>query len=260
MSATVRVITPFVARPSRSTATLVTRPRVGFSPTRPLHDAGMRIEPPPSAAWAMGAIPAATAAPAPLEDPPGVRPGSQGLREIPRASLSVNGTVPNSEVVVLPSRTKPASWNRRTTGSDAVAGVREAPADPCVVGQPATSTRSLIGSGTPWNGGRSSVEVVRTTASAAAAADRTSSSARWQNTLRSGSRSSMRSRYMSTTSTGLTSPRRMAVASSTAGVNASMGARMANCPSSWGCSPVSVVARRHRVLEECRVVSAGDGS
>ena len=37
--------------------------RVGFSPTRPLWLAGIRIEPPPSLAWATGTIPAATAAP-----------------------------------------------------------------------------------------------------------------------------------------------------------------------------------------------------
>jgi hypothetical protein len=195
VSATDRVSTPFVAKPSRSTIPLVTRPRVGLSPTRPLHDEGMRIDPPPSLPWAMGAIPAATAAPAPLDDPPGVRSGSQGLRVMPRASLSVKGTVPNSGVVVLPSSTNPASTNRCTTGSEAPAGSGLAPADPKVVGQPATSLRSLIGSGTPWNGGRSSVEAAATTASAAAdAALRTSSSARWQNALSRGSSSSIRSR------------------------------------------------------------------
>src|SRR5262244_2336659 len=149
VSATVRVSTPLVTKPSRLTVTFVTRPRVGFSPTRPVHDAGMRIDPPPSSAWAMGAIPAATAAPAPLDDPPGVRSGSHGLREMPRAWLSVKGAVPNSEVVVLPSNTNPASTNRCTTGSDAAAGALLAPADPWVVGHPATSRRSLTGSGTP---------------------------------------------------------------------------------------------------------------
>src|SRR5512132_4019737 len=97
----------------------------------------------------MGAMPAATAAPAPLDDPPGVRFGSHGLREMPWASLSVNGRAPNSEVVVLPSSTNPAFTNRCTTGSDAAAGAWLAPADPWVVGQPATSRRSLIGRGTP---------------------------------------------------------------------------------------------------------------
>ena len=48
------------------------RARVGFRPTRPQHDAGMRIEPPPSVACAAGMTPAATAAPAPPLDPPEV--------------------------------------------------------------------------------------------------------------------------------------------------------------------------------------------
>ncbi len=46
------------------------RPRVGLSPTRPQHDAGMRMEPPPSLAWATGTMPDATAAAEPPEDPP----------------------------------------------------------------------------------------------------------------------------------------------------------------------------------------------
>ena len=36
---------------------LVMRLRLGFSPTSPLHDAGMRIDPPPSEACAIGAMP-----------------------------------------------------------------------------------------------------------------------------------------------------------------------------------------------------------
>ena len=130
VSATDRVRTPLVASPSTSTVPLVIKPRVAFRPTSPVQDAGTRIEAPPSAACAIGAIPAATATPAPLDDPPGVRSGSQGLREIPRASLSVKGTAPNSEVVVFPNRRKPASTNRCTTGSDCVAGALLAPADP----------------------------------------------------------------------------------------------------------------------------------
>ena len=46
------------------------RPRVGFSPTRPQHEAGMRIDPPPSLACAAGTMPDATAAADPPEDPP----------------------------------------------------------------------------------------------------------------------------------------------------------------------------------------------
>src|SRR5690606_32480538 len=195
VSATVRVTTPWAASPSSSTLRLVTSPRLGLRPTSPVHEAGVRIEPPPSAAWATGAIPAATATPAPLEDPPGVRSGSRGLREVPNASLSVKGTVPNSEVVVLPKGRKPAPTRRRTTGSEAAAGARLVAADPAVVGQPATSTRSLNGRGTPWKGGRSSGDAARTTASAAAAAvARTSSAGRWQNAFRRPSSASTRAR------------------------------------------------------------------
>ena len=44
---------------------------VGFRPTVPVNDAGIRMEPPPSLPRAMGTIPAATAAALPLELPPG---------------------------------------------------------------------------------------------------------------------------------------------------------------------------------------------
>src|SRR4051812_37931097 len=86
-----------------------TRPRDGFSPNRPQHDAGMRIDPPPSLALAAGAMPAATAAAAPPEEPPGVRERSQGLRQTPRSALSVTGHRPNSGVLVLPNRFRPAA-------------------------------------------------------------------------------------------------------------------------------------------------------
>src|SRR5262249_19307408 len=93
-----------------------TRPRDGFSPKRPQHDAGIRIDPPPSVACAAGTSPAAIAAAAPPEDPPGVSSGFQGLRVTPLSSDSVNATVPNSGVLLFPTITKPASRMRRTTG------------------------------------------------------------------------------------------------------------------------------------------------
>jgi hypothetical protein len=55
-------------------------PRVGFKPTRPQHDAGSRIDPPPSLAWASGTMPAATAAAEPSLDPPVESEGFHGLR------------------------------------------------------------------------------------------------------------------------------------------------------------------------------------
>ena len=88
------------------------RCRVGLSPTRPHSLAGMRIEPPPSLAWATGTMPAATAAADPPLDPPVERERSQGLRLGPYAFGSVVGRIPSSGVFVLPIVTKPASLKR----------------------------------------------------------------------------------------------------------------------------------------------------
>src|SRR5689334_22361398 len=94
-----------------------TRPRDGFSPKSPQHDAGIRIEPPPSDPCASGSTPAATAAAAPPDEPPGVRVGSHGLRHTPFSSDSVTQVIPNSGVFDLPRTTKPASFRRRTTAA-----------------------------------------------------------------------------------------------------------------------------------------------
>jgi hypothetical protein len=58
-------------------------PRVAFRPTSPLHEAGIRIEPPPSLAWPIATMPDATAAPEPPLDPPVEREVSHGLRDGP---------------------------------------------------------------------------------------------------------------------------------------------------------------------------------
>ena len=62
----------------------------------------------PSAA---GSMPAATAAAEPLDEPPGVRSRSQGLR-VPRGSLAAN-----SVVTVLPTMTAPASRSAATVAA-----------------------------------------------------------------------------------------------------------------------------------------------
>ena len=66
-----------------------TRPKVALRPVRPHMLAGIRTEPPPSVPIASGPRPAATAAPAPPDEPPGVRSRSQGLRVIPWSGESV---------------------------------------------------------------------------------------------------------------------------------------------------------------------------
>src|SRR5205807_6121690 len=80
-----------------------TRPREGFSPTSPQWLAGMRIDPPPSLAWATATSPAATAAADPPLDPPGERSRSHGLCVGPYAAGSVVGRMPSSGVLVLPT-------------------------------------------------------------------------------------------------------------------------------------------------------------
>ncbi len=69
----------------------------------------MRIEPPPSLAWATGTIPAATAAAAPPLEPPLDRDVSQGLRQGPSKADSVDALSPNSGVFVRPIATRPAA-------------------------------------------------------------------------------------------------------------------------------------------------------
>src|SRR5437899_2743013 len=65
------------------------RPYDALNPNRPVNEAGMRVEPPPSLAVQNGTRPAATAAADPPLDPPGVRSGFHGLRVVPHAGVLV---------------------------------------------------------------------------------------------------------------------------------------------------------------------------
>src|SRR5215468_12633468 len=58
------------AQPSPRSGPSGLRARVGLRPNTPQAEAGMRIDPPPSLACATGRIRAATAAPAPPDEPP----------------------------------------------------------------------------------------------------------------------------------------------------------------------------------------------
>ncbi len=75
----------------------------------PQSAAGCLIDPPVSEPSAHGARPPATAAAEPPEDPPGTRPGSQGLLVGPKAEFSVDEPMANSSMFVLPRRLSPAS-------------------------------------------------------------------------------------------------------------------------------------------------------
>ena len=64
-------------------------PLVGFRPTSPQHPAGIRIDPPPSVAVAIGAMPAAIAAAEPPDEPPGEASTFHGFLVAPYNRLSV---------------------------------------------------------------------------------------------------------------------------------------------------------------------------
>ena len=85
-----------------------TRPYVGFIPTTPESDAGCRIEPPVSEPSAKYAIPEATAAADPDDEPPGTRSSAHGLRVGPNAEFSPLDPIANSSMFVFPTITNPA--------------------------------------------------------------------------------------------------------------------------------------------------------
>lgn len=156
LSRTVRDTTPWVTIPNIISPVCGPdgpRPRLVLRPTRPLQAAGMRTEPPPSLAPAAGTMPAATAAPEPPEEPPGVWPTFHGLRAGPHSSGSVTAFAPNSGVLVLPKITSPASRKRWVTSACWSATSSLSAREPHDVGNPAYSwARSLTRNGTPANG------------------------------------------------------------------------------------------------------------
>ena len=129
-----------------------TSPNDGLIPKMPLNEDGMRIDPAPSEPWASGPSPAAIAAAAPPEEPPGVRPWRHGLWVVPLTRLLVSPFQPNSGVLVLPSSTPPAPSSRSTTGASKSGTQSSCSSEPMVVRTPRVGTRSLIDSGTPASG------------------------------------------------------------------------------------------------------------
>ncbi len=122
----------------------------------PQNEAGMRIEPPPSVPTASGARPAATAAPAPPDEPPGVSSAFHGLRVMPPRGLSVTPLCPSSGVVVLPIRIAPAPF-RRSTATASSSGTWSANRrEPAAVSTRRVNTRSFTDTGTPCSGPRPS--------------------------------------------------------------------------------------------------------
>src|SRR5262249_42827130 len=157
---------------------------VAFRPTRPQKLEGMRTEPPPSVPIAIGPRPAATAAPAPPDEPPGVRSTFQGLRVTPFRGESVTPLWPYSELVLWAKTMAPASRSRATAGASASAGSLAVSLLPMLAGQPLTRTSSLTETGTPSSADRGS-PLLQRLCDARAALSASSPSTR-QNALRVG--------------------------------------------------------------------------
>jgi hypothetical protein len=156
VSRTLRVRQPLTDSPyqcSGSGASEI-RPRCGLSPKSPQLAAGIRIEPAPSEAVAAPIRPAATAAPLPPLEPPGVRSRSHGLRVAPQVFDSVKPKIASSGRFVFPIGTAPAA-RRRLTSSEWSAAARSNPPVPNAVTSPSTSLTSLIATGTPSSGASS---------------------------------------------------------------------------------------------------------
>ena len=108
------------------------RPRVGLRPTRPQHEAGTRIEPPPSLACASGTIPAATAAAESVAGPGTVTVEAEGdavwvtVRIAPARAADVNRALAGAGIYAsrLEAGTDLESLFLELTGGDVAPGGR----------------------------------------------------------------------------------------------------------------------------------------
>ena len=124
---------------SGTTPSRLDKPVVPRSPTRLLCADGIRIDPQVSLPIPAAAKLAATAAPVPPLEPPGLRDVSYGFRVCPPSELTVVMPRANSCRFVFPSMTAPASRSRRTWKASS-GGITSAMAiEPLVVGRPAMS-------------------------------------------------------------------------------------------------------------------------
>ena len=89
-----------------------TAPNVGRRPEMPQSDAGSRTDPPVSVPIAATQRSAATAAPEPPLDPPGIRSGAAGLTTAPNVSFADVAPNASSWRFALPRITPPAARSR----------------------------------------------------------------------------------------------------------------------------------------------------
>src|SRR3954465_9293017 len=105
--------------------------------------AGIRIEPPRSPPSAGSTPPAATSAALPLELPPVVRVGSQGLRPGPVQEVWLPPEKQRSSQTALPVIVAPAASSRLTTVASRDGTKPSRVCEPFIIGTPATAVLSL---------------------------------------------------------------------------------------------------------------------
>src|SRR4051812_18285022 len=114
-------------------------PSVPRRPHRLFSDEGFLIDPHVSVPIPAAAKLAATAAPVPPLDPPGLRVGSYGLRVCPPAELIEVMPYASSWRFVLPRTTAPASRNFFTIHASRAVWKPASASDPAVVGMSAVA-------------------------------------------------------------------------------------------------------------------------
>src|SRR5258708_6947046 len=100
-------------------------------------------------------MPAATAAPAPPDEPPGVMAGSRGFLVSPWIRLVVNQRYENAGQLVRPRMTAPALRKLSITGLLVAAITSRCSLRPLVVANPSWSILTLTVTGTPASGPKS---------------------------------------------------------------------------------------------------------
>src|SRR5690606_29128694 len=118
------------------------------NPTTPLTLAGQVIEPSVSVPIAAHAMPAATAAPLPDEEPQALRSIACGLRVSPPIALHplvlrLERMLAHSDRLVFPSTTPPASRSRAISGASRPVRLSASARLPAVVGHSRVSMLSL---------------------------------------------------------------------------------------------------------------------
>src|SRR6185369_3463085 len=132
-----------------------------------------------SVPWALCPMPAATAAPAPPDEPPGVMPGSRGFLVSPWMRLVVNQRYENAGQLVRPRMTAPDLRKLSITGLLLFAMVSRCSLSPLVVAKPCWSILTFTVTGTPPSGPASSP---RPMAASTAEACASTSSGLWSTT------------------------------------------------------------------------------